>query len=75
MNEVKWFTTEKCEYPDIDPCMEYVDVWVYFEGVVQHAQYENPSMNEYYFQLDHGECVTDLQWAEYKTPESPKENK
>ncbi len=72
MSKVKWFNSETSDFPDIDPCMDYVDVWVYFEGDVQHAQYENPSMDEYYFQLDHGECINNAVWTEYIKPDAPR---
>jgi len=71
MKNVKWFNTEKGEFPDIDLGMEYVDVWVYQEGVVQHGQYENPGMNESYFQLEHGECIVNSMWTEYIKPDAP----
>jgi len=70
--EIKWFNTENGEFPDIELGMEYADTWVYQNGEVQYGQYENPSMDEYYFQLACGECIVNTKWTEYVKPDAPK---
>jgi branched-subunit amino acid aminotransferase/4-amino-4-deoxychorismate lyase len=72
MKEVKWFSTDNCEYPDIDES-NCVDVWlINFDGNVEHGIYSNPLMDEFYFSdVDCEKLDGVTQWARFTTPDGP----
>ena len=73
MSELKWFSTKKCEFPDIEECRKYAHVWLFYQGSVEHAFYANPEMNVSYFEDLDDERLDDASiWAEFITPDEPK---